>query len=502
MALSTESVWTATSAATSYPALAGDLEVDVAVLGGGITGLTIASLLRDAGAEVAVIEARGVASGVTANTTGKFTALHTLTYAGLIRTIGEAPARVYAAANQEAVRRTAELAATLDVDCDITWDVASTYTEDSQRRGDIEDEVAALQRLGQPAELVTDLGLPYPIVAAVQLPEQLMLHARTYTLGLAARLIATGGRVFERTRALKIDGGDPCAVTTEHGVVRAGHVVIATLIPFDDRGAFFAREFVSRSYCISVRLNGPLPTGMHISVEEPTRSLRPHRSSQGEWLVVAGEGHVTGRADDTRERYDRLETWARERFPVAAVDHRWSAQDYMSADTVPFVGPLYPGQERMLVATGSRKWGLAHAMVAATILRDRVQGVEHPWADTYRTGRLRPRASLSDLVTENARAGAELAKGHVRRLRAGGPDDLEPGEGAVVEVDGRRCAAYRDDDGQLRAVSAICTHLGCVVNFNAAERSWDCPCHGSRFDLDGSVLNGPAVRGLEPVDLQ
>jgi Rieske Fe-S protein len=247
-----------------------------------------------------------------------------------------------------------------------------------------------------------------------------------------------------------------------------------------------------RSYALAVTVNGERPEDMYISVDSPIRSLR----TAGEHLIVGGEGHKVGDAHDTGEHYRNLEAWAREHFDVTNVDYRWSAQDWSAADGAPYIGRMAGHTDAVYVATAFKKWGMTHGTVAGMVIRDLVAGHDNPWLEVYDATRIAPKQSLKGVVAENVTAlkhfiGDRLGVGDGTTVEA-----LRPGEGAVVRIDGDAVAAFRDDGGINRAVSAVCTHLGCLVNFNPAERTWDCPCHGSRFATDGSVLEGPAVDDL------
>ena len=294
-------MWVTTSVGPEYPALDGDIEVDVAVIGAGLTGLTTARLLAGSGPSVAVIEAGRVCSGVTGYTTAKVTSLHRLVYRELIDRHGEERAAVYADANQAAITRIADLVADDGIDCDLEAAEAFTYTADAGHVGEVEAEVEAALRLGLPARFTTDTDLPFPVEAAIGFTGQAQFHPRKYCLGLADAVVAAGGRVHEHTRAVDVDESDGrCVVTTDRGTITAGRVVLATHLPFLDQGGFFARAHPYRSYAIAVTAAGPAPAGMYITVEQPGRSLR--RTGDG-GLIVGGEGHKTGQDDDTRERY-------------------------------------------------------------------------------------------------------------------------------------------------------------------------------------------------------
>jgi nitrite reductase/ring-hydroxylating ferredoxin subunit len=275
-------------------------------------------------------------------------------------------------------------------------------------------------------------------------------------------------------------------------------VIVATNFPILDRGLFFARCHQHRSYLIAVTLDGELPEGTFISADEPLRSILPHRAAGHDYLLVGGEGHRASETVDVAERYERLEQWARERFPVKSVEYRWSTQDALPVDGVPYVGAMSPLSRNVYVATGFRKWGLTNGTVAGMILSDRILGRPNPWASTFNSNRLKLLAGGRRFVTENVRAGVRLVRDRIAS-RKSALSELSPGEGRVLELDGEKVAAHKDEDGRAHTVSAVCTHAGCIVDWNGEERTWDCPCHGSRFDHGGGVIQGPATEDLPPV---
>ncbi|MDQ4069466.1 MAG: FAD-dependent oxidoreductase, partial [Actinomycetota bacterium] len=346
-------------------------------------------------------------------------------------------------------------------------------------------------------EYTTETDLPYPVEAAIRVDDQAQFHPRKYCIGLAEAVDGGGSAVFERTRALSVDEeGDRCTVESDHGRLTASYVIQATHLPTYDRGGLFARAFPTRSYALSARLDGPVPQGMYLSVDSPTRSVRSARMDGEEVVVLGGEGHKVGQDPDTRARYAALEEWARQTFRIRSIDYRWSAQDYTPADNVPYVGPMAPGSDRVFVATGFRKWGMSNGSAAAVMLADRIAGVDNPFADFFDSNRVNVKQSAKELIKENADVVKRFV-GDRLKSEARSVADLAPGEAAVV-VDGtERVAAYRDPAGVVHAVSPVCTHMGCMVTWNTAETTWDCPCHGSRYTCDGEVIQGPAVKDLE-----
>jgi glycine/D-amino acid oxidase-like deaminating enzyme/nitrite reductase/ring-hydroxylating ferredoxin subunit len=492
------SLWMETTSRTAYPRLDRDLTVDVAVLGAGIAGLTTALLLERDGASVAVIEASEVAAGATGYTTAKVSSQHGAHYERVESGFGEDGARAYAESNQAAVEWIGGLIDERGIDCDWRRKPSYVYAATEEEREQVEREADAARRAGLPAYYTTETGLPWKVHGAVRFDDQAEFHPRRYLLPLAESL---KGPVFEHTRATSVADGEPARVRTDAGhVVTAGHVVEATSFPFSDRGVFFARMHAERSYCIGVRTSGPLPEGMYISAASPTRSLRTAPDPEGgELLIVGGAGHKVGQSDGpTTERYAELDRFAREHFDVRSIDYRWSTQDNMPVDGVPFVGKATPLSKRHWVATGFLKWGMTNGTVAAMILADRIAGRENPWAALYDSSRVKPLASAKELLKENLNVARHFVGDHLSRPDVRHVSELAPGEGGIVRDGTRKLAAYRDEEAKLYVVSSVCTHLGCQVAWNAAERSWDCPCHGSRFHWDGTVLQGPAVKGLDP----
>ncbi|WP_435281922.1 FAD-dependent oxidoreductase [Streptomyces koelreuteriae] len=496
------SYWIQTAPDGRHPALADELDVDVAVIGAGIAGLCTAWELTRAGRSVAVLEAGRVAAGVTGHTTAKVTALHTLVYDKLRRTRGPEGARLYARSQSEAIERAAGIVEELGIDC--AWETRSAYTYacDTGRVDELRAEARAAAEAGLPASFVTETGLPFPVAGAVRVTGQAQFHPRKYLLALAADLIEHGGRIYEDTAVLGLDEGEPCRLSTTTGAtVRARDVVVATHYPIFDRALLFARLSPRRELVVAGTIPADQdPDGMFITPDEGIRSVRtaPYEGDR-RLLVVTGE-HFTPGTGDPRARFAHLTAWAREHFPDLDVTHRWATQDTDPTDTVPLVGPLHPGARHTYVATGFGGWGMSGGMMAGRLLAAQITGEECAWSGLYDPRRLRPavREAPSFLRTQAKVAGHFVGD----RLRPVPPvEALPPGEGAVVRADGHRLAVYRDDDGSLHAVSARCTHLGCLVAFNGAERAWECPCHGSRFDTDGKVIQGPATKPLERRDI-
>ena len=445
------SLWFEGRDTPARPPLDRDIAADVVVVGAGIAGLTTALLLEREGMDVVVLEMRHVAAGATGYNTAKLSSLHGLTYTQLERSLGRDGARLYGEANEAGVARVFELADELGIDCDLARKPNYTYSEDAAEVDELREEARLAAELGLPASYVDELDLPFGVAGAVRFDDQAEFNPVKYVDGLAAAL---GGPVHEGTRVTGLGSG---GVSTAVGhSVRARHVVVATHLSFLDRGLYFARCHPERSYVVAGHVTGAVPAGMYLSTESPAHSIRAH----GDWLLVGGESHKTGQAD-AGERYDRLAAWARERFGLEP-ELRWATQDHMPVDGVPYVGRHDPFSGDVWVATGFRKWGLAMGTAAGELLAAQIGGREHPWTRLFDPNRLRPRASAPDFVKENANVAYHFAADRV--AKRGNPR---------------------------------CTHLGCLLDWNGAEETWDCPCHGSRFSASGEVIEGPAVRPLE-----
>ncbi len=487
--------------ATSYPALEADLDVEVAVIGGGIAGLATAWELTEAGSRVVVLEAGRIAAGVTGHTTAKLSALHTRIYSRVRESFGPRFARWYAESQLQAVERVADVTARLGIDADFERVPAYTWTETPDGVAEFRAEAEAAAEAGLPASFVSTTGLPFAVAGAVRVENQAQFHPRKYLLALAEDLSRRGGRIFERTRVTGLNEGHPCTITTEGGhTVRARHVVVATHYPVFDRALLFTRLEARRELVVAAPIEADRdPGGIYLTPESNTRSVRtaPYRDGQ-RLLIVTGE-HFTPGTGDVAQHWERLEGWTRERFPGTEIAFRWAAQDNTTTDGVPFVGPFHPGTDNVHVATGFGGWGMSSGIMAGRLLAALIAGDEPPWAGLYDPRRLSLARETGPLLKLQAKVAGHFVGDRLRPAGTESVDDIAAGTGAVVRVDGEHRAVYRDPAGDLHAVSARCTHLSCLVRFNEAETAWECPCHGSRFTVDGAVLQGPANRPLPPL---
>ncbi|WP_232664595.1 FAD-dependent oxidoreductase [Pseudonocardia sp. TRM90224] len=484
------SLWLEALPDTGYPVPTAARAFDVLVIGGGITGLTTALLLKRQGARVGVIEAGRVGAGVTGNNTAKVTALQATRLTTIQQYRGADVAHAYARLSAAAVERVAALAVEEGIECELRRRPALTVAVAAADLPDVQTESDCARAAGLPVTMTDDVDLPYPTIGAARLDDQVELHPTRYALGLAAAVDGDGSAVYEHTRALRLHEGSPVRIDTDHGTLTGADVVVATHVPIWDRGGYFARLEVMRSYCVAARVRAGHSRSLAITAGSPTWSYR----SAGDLMIVCGSGHAAGARGVDEDAYLRLEEHAREHWDVTEVTHRWSAQDPVPYDQTPMIGSYTPVSRHLHVATGFAKWGLTGGTMAATMIADRIGGGTGD-SLVFSPHRVSPRG-LPSLARMNAgvavdMVGDRLAPGQVRSTT-----EIPAGEARVVRSGTDRTGVYRDDEGIAHAVSLRCTHLGCLVRFNAAERSWDCPCHGSRFDVTGAVLEGPAVEPL------
>ncbi len=471
-----QSIWT-NCKIPARPRLASDIETDVAVIGGGMAGILIAYQLAQRGIDVVVLEAERIGSGQTAGTTAKITAQHGHVYARLIEQCGNERAEQYALANLAAIEAFESIVERESIPCDFERKPAFLYA--SQGTAALESEVAAAQSLGLPASLSPSGALPFPASGAVRFDGQAQFHPLKFLKAVSAKLT-----VYEHTR---VDRVEPDALYTMDHEIRARHIVFASHYPFVNKpGYYFARIHQERSYILALEGVEKLP-GIYLGMDADGLSLRTY----GKTLLLGGENHRSG--ENIPGRYEALRDAAERLFPGAREVARWSAQDCITLDGVPFIGRYAPSRPSWHVATGFMKWGMTGSMVASQILADDICGRRNRNAAVFRPQRFST-AELPQLTRE----GAQAVKGVV--LGVAPPelslDALPAGRGGIVDAEGRKLGAYRDHSGAVFFVTTRCPHLGCELSWNQDELSWDCPCHGSRFTYDGRLLSGPAQEGI------
>jgi len=503
------SLWLDTRETPVFPPLAGDTQVDVAIVGAGITGLTAARLLVEAGRTVAVLDQERVGSGTTGGTTAHVTQVPDRRFREIHSKFGQDGTRALVASSRAALDRIAAWVEADPIDCDYQRVPAYLYTENSDEVSDLEKEARFAREAGMSAELVREVPLPFKVAAAVRFDGQARFHPLAYLNGLASRVVEGGGRIYENTRVMKVEGGDhgkPCQVVTENGgTVTAGSVLFATHTPAGFT-LLHAELEPFRSYVMAVRLRDQLPPdGLFFDTADPYNYTRLQPSERpgerGDLLIIGGKDHPTGKERETEDCYRELEHYIRERWNVESIEYRWSAQFYEPPDGLPLIGEAL-SSDRVFVATGYSGTGMMFGTLGGMLLADRVLGRTNPWADLYRTTRFKPLAAGPHLAKLNLGVIKDFVKDRVQIPKVQDVSAVPLGEGQVVEIGGENVAVYRGQDGVVHTISPVCTHAGCIVHWNAGEKTWDCPCHGGRYTPDGKVIEGPPVKALAPVQVE
>jgi glycine/D-amino acid oxidase-like deaminating enzyme/nitrite reductase/ring-hydroxylating ferredoxin subunit len=492
-----ESYWIDTRPYPRIPAGTLPPAVDVVVVGGGITGLTAAVLLKAAGKTVAVLEGLRVASGVTGNTSAHLTHVIDCSFQTLLSHFGIEGARLAAEGARASLDTIERIVSARGIQCGFRRLPGFYYTERDENVADVRQEFEAARRLGYDVSLTTEAPLPFPVKAALRFENQARFHVREYLLPLLQAIPGDGSFVFENTRVVDIQDGTPCVVKTETGEIAAADVVMATHVPLN---RLFLQTKVAhyRSYVLGCRVLAKVEDALYWDDHQPYHYTRLAQLDGKPLLIVGGEDHKVGQEEDTEGRFDALLDYAHERFGVRSVAYRWSAQVAEPVDGLPYLG-RNSASSHVYVGTGYSGTGLTFGTLAAMIASDLILGRDNPWVDVFDATRIKPLAAAREFIAENVDFPAHLVSDRLKPPLPGSLEDVAPGEGKLLELAGEKCAVFRDESGAVSMLNPVCPHMGCVVAFNAAEKSWDCPCHGSRFDTKGAVIDGPALTGLKAI---
>uniref|UniRef100_A0A7U3YIJ6 FAD dependent oxidoreductase n=1 Tax=Geobacillus sp. (strain Y4.1MC1) TaxID=581103 RepID=A0A7U3YIJ6_GEOS0 len=497
--LSLEPYWRTSAALPSFPKLSEHIRTDVAIIGGGISGITTAYLLAKNGVRVVLLEADRLLNGTTGHTTAKITAQHDIIYDELINHLGQEKAKLYYAACMEALRFIRSTVNQEAIDCDFMAQDAYIYADSSSSLTKLINEWKAYEKLGIDGTFVESLPLPLPVKGAVMMKNQAQFHPLKYLAKLVNAIIQAGGRIYEHTPAADIEQGSALTVVTrDKKRVACEHVVVCSHFPFYDGGFYFSRMYAERSYVLGVKIAEAYPGGMYLSADQPKRSIRYAPMNGENLILIGGENHKTGQGVPTMKHYESLQSFASELFTVTDIPYRWSAQDLTTLDKVPYIGTMTAGTPNIFVATGYRKWGMTHGTIAGLLISDLILGRDNRYRDLYTPSRFYADPSVKHFLTQNVDVAKHLVEGKIEVV-VRKPEDLANGEGAVVTVNGKRAGAYKDENGTLSIVDTTCTHMGCELEWNSGDRTWDCPCHGSRFSVDGNVVEGPAQQPLNKI---
>ncbi|HEV3008448.1 MAG TPA: FAD-dependent oxidoreductase [Burkholderiales bacterium] len=493
-----QAIWAATAAMPQFSPLQENVHVDVCIVGAGISGLTTAYLLARAGRRVAVIDDGPVAGGMTQKTTAHITNQLDDRYSELEKLHGREGARLAADSHSAAIDRIETIVKQEHIDCDFTRLDGYLFLAEGDTRETLERELEAAHRAGLRAVQLLERA-PYASFDSgpcLRFPNQGQFHPLKYLARLAQAIQHEGGRIFTGSHADQIEGGVPAVVHAGRHVATADAVVVATNVPVNDRVAIHTKQAPYMTYVIGGRIpRGSVPQVLSWDTGDPYHYIRTYDDR----LIVGGEDHKTGQASDAPERYARLEAWTRARFPMMGeIEFAWSGQVMETQDGLAFIGRNPMDHDNIYVVTGDSGMGITHGTIAGMLLSDLILGRTNPWEALYDPARVTLRAA-GDFARENSNVALQytdwLTGGDVAAV-----DEIPAGGGAILRRGLEKIAVYRDEEGRVHECLAKCPHLGCVVHWNAAETTWDCPCHGSRFDCYGKVINGPANRDLAPAE--
>jgi len=499
----TQSAWMDTAEVPPSPALTEDTTADVCVIGAGIAGMMTAYHLVREGRRVIVIDDGPIAGGETGRTTAHLSNAFDDRYLGIEKMHGSWAARLTAESHTAAIDDLEEVVRTENIDCDFRRVDGWLFLSEEDRRHRptlLDEEYEAAKRAGIPVTLEKKTPIPGKDVGwSLRFPRQAQFHPVRFLAGLARGITTRGGRI-NTAHADSVEGGDkPCVKTDDGRTIRCKAVCVCTNSPISDYVVTHLKQAPYRTYVIGATIAGDaVQPGLYWDTPSPYHYVRLMKGtgSGDDVLIVGGEDHKTGQDDDAEERFRCLEEWMRERFPAAgAIAYRWSGQVMEPADYLAFIGPNPDGTPNVYIATGDSGNGMTHGAIAGMLLTDLVLGRKNSWAELYDPKRVSAR-SAGDLLKENLNVAAQYTD-WIKPGQAA-EADIPRGEGAVLRRGVHRVAAYRDEQGNLHERSAVCTHLACIVRWNSGEKTWDCPCHGSRFDGFGNVVNGPAIKPLGP----
>ncbi|WP_415341154.1 FAD-dependent oxidoreductase [Clostridium perfringens] len=475
-----KSVWSESCKFRKREALNKDIKTDVLVIGAGIAGILTAYMLKQKGREVVLIDAAEIASGNTKNTTAKITSQHDLIYSKLITEFGEEKARQYAKANELAIKKYKEIIEDKRIECDFEEKPAYVY---SLNEVDVlKEEVEAAKNLGIDAEFVQEVNLPFKIKGALKFNNQAQFNPLKFLRGISNELV-----IYENTRALEIKEN---LVVTSGGNIAANNIVVATHYPIMNApGYYFMKMHQERSYVLALENTSEID-GMYIDLNKEGYSFRTYNNL----LLLGGISHRTGENEEGGS-YDELRKVAKRLYPKAKEKYYWSAQDCMTIDGIPYIGRYSSETPNIYVATGFNKWGMTSSMVSAMIISDMILEKENDFSEIFSPRRFDLSLSINNIANDLI----ETAKNFIAQkvyIPSSEIEHIKNGHGGIIEYNGEKVGVYKNKEGKEFFVSTKCTHLGCQLSWNADELTWDCPCHGSRFDYKGRLIGSPATKDL------
>ncbi len=483
----------------TYPTLDKDLDVDVCIIGGGITGISCGYYLTKNNLKVCILEKDTIIGKTSGHTTAKITAQHGLIYKYLFDSYGKECAQKYLNSNLEAITNIKNIIDEENIDCDFEFQNSYVYTTNANEIKKIKDEAKILEKLNFNARLLDKINLPIPDVkAAIEFHHQAQFNPMKYAEGLCEYITENNGLIFEHSKVVRLKQEEKeYNVYTTNNVVKAKHIIVATRYPIINfPGFYFLKMYSETSNVIALETSLPLFKGMYINDDVPTYSFRTTQLNGKQILLVGGMNHKTGAKIDLSNSYNILEQKAKELYPDAKVLYKWNTHDSISIDKIPYIGEFSTFYPNVYVATGFKKWGMTTSNVAANIITDKILGKENKYEEIYKATRLQPiknRKELGNILKESSHS----LLFNKLDLPAATPKDVEPGEGKIVNDNGTKVGIYKDETGKEYKIIPKCRHLGCELSWNNLDKTWDCPCHGSRYTYEGKLIYGPSKKDLK-----
>lgn len=505
--------------------LESEIDSEVCIIGGGLTGITSAYYLSKLGKKVIVLEKNRIGQHTSGNTTGKITSQHDLFYKYLTDSLGIEMAKQYLESNEQAIKNIEEIINEEGIDCDFEKQDAYIFTQDNNELDKIKDEVQTVQRLGLDAEFIngeeipiklkecgnSDVDVPLnednfhikKILGAIKFPNQASFNPIKYLNGLVNVIEGMGVSLYEDSKVIDVKKSNGIyTVYTEKGKINAKYVILACHYPIiNEPGFYFMKMYQSTSYIIAVDPGDEkIVEGMYINAETPTISFRTGKYNDKKILLIAGMDHKTGEKINLSDRYNKLEKIAQNLYPNSKTLFKWNTEDCISLDKIPYIGEFSTLMPNMYVATGYKKWGMTTSNIAANIITDKILGRLNPYEDVFDSKRLKPIKNYKELTNMVKEVSYSLVINKLRKSHES-LNDLKKGEGKIIEIDNVKVGVYKDDEERIYAIKPVCAHLKCELSWNNLDKTWDCPCHGSRFDYKGNNIYDPAIKNLEVITI-
>ena len=492
------SYWNKEKIKTETESLRNRVETDVCIIGGGLTGLTTGYYLSKAGKNIVILEKNNISEHVSGHTTGKITSQHGLIYKYLIDSKGKNFAQKYYEANENAINNIEKIVKEEKIDCDLERQDSYVFTQDKTEVEKIKMEVDAVKSFGGQAEFVNDIDFIKECKGAIKFKNQAQFHPKKYANGLCTAILKNNGKIYENSKALGIENRNgKFLVQTKDGEVISKYLVIATHYPIlNSLGYYFFKMYQSMSYAIMCNTDRKIFEGMYINSEQPTISLRNVKTEDGRRFLVVGSDHKTGSKIDLKDSYSFLENIAKEMYSDAKVEYKWNTEDCITLDKIPYIGEFSKFMTNAYIGTGYNKWGMSSSNIAGKIISDEILGIENEYKEVFKATRVEPLKNIKEVESMLKETTNSLI---INKFKIP-PETMESvkrGEGKIVSVEGQKVGIYCDKNGEYFAINPVCSHLGCELSWNNLSNTWDCPCHGSRFNYKGESIEAPSIKKLQ-----